>query len=283
MSLSLPTAHPTLDSHQHFWRYSAEDYGWIDEPMARIRRDFLPKDLEPQLAAARLAGCVAVQARQTLEESRWLAELARTHPFIKAVVGWVPLAQPQVRKDLEELRREPSFKGVRHVVQGEPDGFLDGDAFNAGIREVTRCGLTYDVLIFSRQLPEAIRFIDRHPEQTFVLDHIAKPKVVGTPDPEWRRLIREFARRERTFCKFSGVVTEVPGWRWTPALLRPYFEVVLEAFGPRRLMFGSDWPVCLVATEYLAWVEFVRSCTAALSSEEQAWIFGRTAATAYRL
>lgn len=283
MSLSLPTAHPTLDSHQHFWRYSAEDYGWIDEPMARIRRDFLPKDLEPQLAAARLAGCVAVQARQTLEESRWLAELARTHPFIKAVVGWVPLAQPQVRKDLEELRREPSFKGVRHVVQGEPDGFLDGDAFNAGIREVTRCGLTYDVLVFSRQLPEAIRFIVRHPEQTFVLDHIAKPKVVGALDPEWRRLIREFARRERTFCKFSGVVTEVPGWRWTPALLRPYFEVVLEAFGPRRLMFGSDWPVCLVATEYLAWVEFVRSCTAALSSEEQAWIFGRTAATAYRL
>lgn len=283
MSLSASSAFPSLDSHQHFWRYSVEDYGWIDEPMARIRRDFLPKDLQPNLAAAGLSGCIAVQARQTLEESRWLVELARENSFIKGVVGWVPLAEPQVGKALESLQREASFKGVRHVVQGESDGFLDRDAFNAGIREITKCGLTYDVLVFARQLPEALRFIDRHSEQTFVLDHIAKPTVVGAPDPEWRRLIQEFAGRERTFCKFSGVVTEVPGWRWTPSLLRPYFEVVLEAFGPQRLMFGSDWPVCLVATEYAAWVEFVRSCTVALSSEEQSWIFGRTASTAYRL
>jgi len=283
MALGPSPANPTLDSHQHFWRYSAEDYGWIDEPMARIRRDFLPEDLQPNLAAAGLAGCVAVQARQTLGESRWLVELARAHPFIRGVVGWVPLAQPQAREELERLRSDSIFKGVRHVVQGEADGFLDHAAFNAGIKEVAACGLTYDVLIFSRQLSESLRFIDRHPAQTFVLDHIAKPRVSGAPDPEWRRLIREFARRERTFCKFSGVVTEVPGWQWTPELLRPYFEVVLEAFGPRRLMFGSDWPVCLVASEYLAWVEFVRDCSAALTPEEQSWIFGRTASTAYRL
>lgn len=251
--------------------------------MARIRRDFLPADLEQNLRPAGLSGCVAVQARQTLEETAWLLELAQRAPFIRGVVGWVPLAEAGVAKHLERFRADSRFKGVRHVVQGEPDGFLDGAAFNAGIQEVTRAGLTYDVLIFARQLPEAIRFIDRHPRQVFILDHIAKPKVVATVDPEWRRLMREFARRENTFCKFSGVVTEVPGWSWTPELLRPYFDVALEAFGPKRLMFGSDWPVCLVATEYARWVEFVRSCAASLSADEQSWIFGQSARAAYAL
>ena len=272
-----------IDAHQHFWRYSSSEYGWIDDSMARIRRDFLPQDLLGLLKATGLARSVAVQARQTLDETVWLLELAKQNPAICAVVGWVPLASPEARKHLEDFSTTESFKGVRHVVQGEPDGFLDLPAFNAGIREVTSLGLTYDVLIFARQLDEAIRFVDRHPQQVFVLDHIAKPVVAGAPDPEWIRRMRELARRENVSCKFSGVVTEVPGRSWTAELLRPYFDVVLNAFGAQRLMFGSDWPVCLVATEYERWVNFVRSCARPLSSDEQEWIFSRSAAAAYCL
>lgn len=251
--------------------------------MARIRRDFLPENLQPTLASAGLSGCIAVQARQTLQESQWLIALARKNAFIRGVVGWVALAQPNAGDELDQLCADPVFKGVRHVVQAEAEGFLDDAAFNAGIDEVKKLGLTYDVLVFARQLPEALRFIDRHPGQTFILDHIAKPRVSGAPDSEWRKHIQEFAERERTFCKFSGVMTEVPGWQWTPELLRPYFDVVLDAFGPKRLMFGSDWPVCLVAAEYARWFDFVRTCTSTLSTDEQAWIFGRAASTAYRL
>lgn len=282
MSIPPPTAPGTIDAHQHFWKYSAVEYDWINDAMSRIRRDFLPPDLESNLKATGLTGCVAVQARQSLEETEWLVSLAQQHPFIRAVVGWVRLVSPEVRKDLEQFRASPAAKGVRHVVQGEPDGFLDGAAFNAGIREVTMLGLTYDILIFARQLEEALRFVDRHPRQVFVLDHIAKPVVAGPPDARWRTLIGELAKRENVSCKFSGVVTEVPGWRWTSELVRPYFDVALEAFGPRRLMFGSDWPVCLVASEYDRWVNFVRSCTRALSVDERDWIFGRSAAAAYR-
>lgn len=272
-----------IDAHQHFWTYSHEEYGWIDEPMARIRHDFGPAELQPALKTAGLAGCVAVQARQTVAETAWLLELAAKHPFIRAVVGWVPLANTNVREHLERYCSSPQFKGVRHVVQGEPAGFLDRPDFNAGVRDVTARGLTYDILIFARQLDEAIRFVDRHPKQVFVLDHIAKPVVSGVPAALWQQGIREMAKRQNVSCKFSGVVTEVPGWTWTADLLRPYFEVVLEAFGAHRLMFGSDWPVCLVATEYERWVSFVRSCARPLSAEEQDWIFSRAAAVAYRL
>lgn len=273
-----------IDAHQHFWTYSAAEYDWIDDRMARIRRDFLPLDLAPRLAEAGVRGTVAVQARQTLEETSWLLELARHHPLIRAVVGWVPLAKPaEAAAELDRLGDRPELRGVRHVVQGEADGFLDRADFNAGLREVTARGLTYDLLVFARQLREAIRFVDRHPAQPFVLDHIAKPRVEGAPDAAWVAAIRELARRPNVACKFSGVVTEVPGWTWTPELLRPYFDVVLGAFGPRRLMFGSDWPVCLVAAEYRGWVDCVRSFAQPLSPDEQEWILERSAQTAYRL
>ena len=272
-----------IDSHQHFWRYTAAEYGWIDEPMQAIRRDFLPATLAPLLAAHRLDGTVAVQARQTLEETRWLLELARDHAFIKGVVGWVPLADPAIVGVLDSLSQNPRLKGVRHVVQGQPAGFLEAPAFNAGLREVTARGLVYDILIFAHQLEEAARFVDRHPSQTFVLDHLAKPVVAGPPPAAWRQQLGELARRPNVSCKFSGVVTEVPGGQWTPALLRPYFDVVLEAFGPRRLMFGSDWPVCLVAADYARWFEFVDTCTRPLVAAERELILGGTAAEVYRL
>jgi L-fuconolactonase len=273
-----------IDAHHHFWHYSPEEYGWIDDAMGAIRRDFLPADLAATLKPEHVDGVVSVQARQTVEETRWLLSLARENSFVKGVVGWVPLAEDAVGDLLDELLAEPRLKGVRHVVQGEPNPkFLEGAAFNAGVCEVTSRGLVYDLLIFARQLPPAIDFVDRHPGQIFVLDHIAKPVVQGLPDSIWTRNLRDLAHRENVYCKFSGVVTEVPGWQWTPELLRPYFDVVMEAFGPSRLMFGSDWPVCLVATEYARWVDFVEKSAAPLSASERMRLLGGTAVEAYKL
>jgi L-fuconolactonase len=274
-----------IDSHQHFWRYNTDDFGWISDAMARIRRDYLPADLAPELKARGIDGTVAVQARMTTEETRWLLELADKNDFIRGVVGWVPLSEKSTAAaELDRFSAHPRLKGVRHVVQGQPAGFLDAPAFNAGIREVTSRGLAYDILIFANQLEEATHFVDRHPRQTFILDHIAKPAVQGPPPREWRLLIGELARRERIACKFSGVITEIPGFApWTPEDIRPYFDIVLEAFGPRRLMFGSDWPPCLVSSEYARWHKTIESFTAPLSTDERARILGGTAVEWYRL
>lgn len=273
-----------IDAHQHFWRYSSAEYGWIDDSMREIRVDFLPENLTPFLQTTGIDGAIAVQARQTLEETTWLLELAQTHAHIKGVVGWVPLSNPGVSLILSALARNPHLKGVRHVVQGESDPkFLERDSFNEGVQALTKLGLVYDLLILAQQLPAAIKFVDLHPKQVFVLDHIAKPVVASTPPAEWGRQIRELAQRQNVSCKFSGVITEVPGWHWTPELVRPYFDVVLEAFGSRRLMFGSDWPVCLVATSYTQWFEFVQSCTASLSADERNRVLGETAIEVYRL
>lgn len=276
-----------IDSHQHFWHYSAADYGWIGDNTRSIRRDFLPTDLAPQLAATGLDGTIAVQARQTLVETDWLLSLASDHPLIKGVVGWVPIREQgsAIGGLLDRYAQEPAFKGVRHVLQGEPDAYMADASFNAGLREITARGLTYDLLIFAHQLPAALDFVDRHPNQPIVLDHIAKPVIEGPPPAEWVKHLRELARRDHVCCKFSGVVTEVraPGWSWTPELLRPYFDVVLEVFGPQRLMFGSDWPVCLVAADYVRWHGFVEACVAPLTPTENAAIFGGNAARFYNL
>ncbi|MFT3829068.1 MAG: amidohydrolase family protein [Opitutaceae bacterium] len=274
-----------IDAHQHFWRYTPAEYAWIDDSMAALRRDFLPDDLAPALAAAGFDGSVAVQARQTVAESEWLLALAASAPRIKGVVGWLPLNQLGSRIDplLGRFAAHPKFKGVRHVLQDEADAYFERPNFNDALRAVAARGLTYDLLVFARQLPSALVLVDRQPALPIVLDHIAKPVVQGPPPAEWRAQIRELARRERVCCKFSGVVTEVPGRHWTPDLLLPYFEVVLEAFGPRRLMFGSDWPVCLVASDYARWAAFVDTCVAPLSPDERAAILGGTATIFYRL
>jgi len=274
-----------IDAHQHFWRYSAEEYGWIDAAMSVIRRDFLPADFATILAAEKLDGSVAVQARQSVAETDWLLALASANSSIKAVVGWLPLAElgQGATALLEQYRAHPRFKGVRHVLQAEPDAYFEHGGFNAALREVAACDLTYDLLIFARQLPAALAWVDRHPALRLVVDHIAKPVVEGAPPAAWRAQITELARRPNVFCKFSGVVTEVPGWSWTPQLLRPYFEVVLQAFGPERLMFGSDWPVCLVAAEYTRWLAFVKDSLAPLTPAEQSAIMGGTATKFYKL
>jgi L-fuconolactonase len=264
----------TIDSHHHFWRYSVEEYGWIDDAMKVIRRDFLPDDLRAEIRGAGVDGVISVQARQTVEETRWLLE---------GVVGWLPLQFPEIGTLLEQFSSHWKLRAVRHVCQGEPDGFMLGKSFNAGIARLKEFGLVYDILIFERQLREAAKFVDQHPDQVFVLDHIAKPRIKANELDPWRENIRELARRPNVYCKISGMVTEADYNLWSPAQLAPYVEHVLEVFGPKRLMLGSDWPVIRVACDYAKWIGLVRGWIAKLSPSEQARILGETAAEAYNL
>jgi L-fuconolactonase len=272
-----------IDAHQHFWNYDPEEYEWIDDSMASLRANFLPPDLSAELAGAGVIGTVAVQARQTITETKWLLELATENSFIRGVVGWAPIADPSFPKLLEALADHPKLVGLRHVVQAEPDGFLSAAAFNDGIAALGSANLIYDILIVERQLSEAIEFVDRHPKQIFVLDHIAKPCIAENELEPWAESISELAKRENVYCKLSGMVTEANWHNWTAASLRPYVDVVLEAFGPRRLMVGSDWPVCIVASSYRRWFETLSELLAHLSSHERARVFAGTATEAYHL
>jgi L-fuconolactonase len=273
----------TIDAHHHFWKYDPAEYGWVDDAMAVIRRDFLPADLERAIGDGGVDGVISVQARQTVEETQWLLDLTGRHDFIRGVVGWAPLASPTVERDLGRFASHPKLKGVRHVLQAEADGYMLGREFNEGIAKLRRHGLVYDILITESQLPAAIELVDRHPSQTFVLDHVAKPRIRKNILSPWRENIRDLARRANVFCKISGMVTEADYHAWTPAQLRPYVDTVLECFGPKRLMFGSDWPVCLVACGYRRWVDLVKEFIATLSPGERACILGETAQRAYRL
>ncbi len=272
-----------IDSHHHFWHYTPEQYGWIDQPMSAIRRDFLPEHLASQIKAAHVEKVISVQARQTLGETDWLLELSRQHDFIAAVVGWVPLIDPDVERALEPRVFNPKFRSVRHVLQGEADDYLARDDFNRGIAALGRFHLAYDILITHRQLPAAIQLVDRHPDQPFILDHLAKPPAKSGQIEPWRTHLRELARRPWVWCKLSGLVTEADYHSWTAERLTPYLDAALEAFGARRLMFGSDWPVCLVACGYGQWLELLQQWAAPLSENERQWIFRRAAATAYGL
>ena len=272
-----------VDSHHHLWRYTPEEYGWIYDSMSILQRDFLPDDLAREASAAGIDAAVAVQARQTLEETRWLLELAAESGVIRGVVGWAPIDADDFPATLESLRQNPLLKGLRHVVQAEPDGFLDAPDFNRGIASLQPTGVVYDVLIFARQLAEATRFVNRHPDQSFVLDHIAKPDIKSDGFASWKVAIRELARRDNVACKLSGMVTEADWQTWSPAQLKPYFDTVLEAFGPSRLMFGSDWPVLTIACSYTRWSETVDAWLAPLSADERAQIQGETATRIYSL
>jgi L-fuconolactonase len=276
--------HETIDAHHHLWKYSAGQYPWMSDGMQAIRRDFLIGDLEQTLQEARIAGTVVVQARQTLEETNWLLELALSSRLIRGVVGWVPLVDSTVSRELEELINHKKLKAVRHVVHDEPDDFyMFREDFNRGIAMLKQFNLVYDILIFERHLPQTIGFVDRHPKQVFVVDHIAKPHIKDGQIESWRENLLELARRENVYCKLSGMATEANWSNWQENDLQPYFNVVLEAFGPKRIMFGSDWPVLLLACPYRRWVDAVRGMIKSLSSEEQDWIMGATAKEAYRL
>lgn len=252
--------------------------------MSTLRRDFMPNDLQAEINAAGIDGVVSVQARQTIEETAWLLELAKEHAFMKGVVCWVPLDSPDVVRHLERFAADAKFKGVRHVLQDERDeNFMLRKSFNVGIDALRAFDLVYDILILDRQLSQIIEFVDHHPEQVFVLDHLAKPRIRDGVLEPWRTNIRELARRENVFCKVSGAPAQADWALWTEAQLRPYIETALEAFGARRLMFGSDWPVCLVASTYSRWTQTVQEFAALLSPHEQRRIFGATATEVYHL
>ena len=274
----------TIDAHHHFWRYDPVEYGWIPDEASMLRRDFLPRHLEREIEAAGVSGVVSVQARQTLGETRALLAMARRHDFILGVVGWVPLVDSGVAGILERFAEEPRLKACRHVLQEEPDDdYMLGTAFNRGIRALTAAGLVYDILIFERHLPQTIRFVDRHPEQDFVLNHIGKPRIRDGSFADWNRRIRDLARRPRIRCKMSGLATEAAWGGWTEEQFLPYLDAVLEAFGPDRLMFGSDWPVSLPAVGYGRWVEIVRRYVSTLAPGERRRILSGTAIETYGL
>jgi L-fuconolactonase len=276
-----------IDAHQHFWTYSAAEYPWIGPGMERLARDFGPTDLEAMLAAAGIGGSVAVQARQSLAETRWLLGLAETHALIKGVVGWVDLRSDRAAEQLDEFAAHPRFVGVRHVVQDEPDPrFLLGGAFVGGLRLLAPRGLTYDLLLYPQHLPAAAELAALLPEQPFVLDHLAKPRVregLAAALEPWRRDLAALARHPNVSCKLSGLVTEAVWREWRRDDFTPYLETALEAFGPERLMFGSDWPVCLLAADYAEVAGIVTDFVARLSAAEQAAILGGTATRVYHL
>lgn len=274
-----------LDTHHHFWHYTPEEYAWIGPEMSALRRDFLPADLLREIRSAGVDGVISVQSRQSEGETNWLLDLARQHDFIRGVVGWAPLVSPNVGELLSQwARNHPKLVAVRHVVQDEPDDdFILRPDFNRGVSLLKDFNLRYDILIFERHLPQTIKFVDRHPDQVFILDHIAKPRIRAGEIEPWRTNLRKLAERENVYCKVSGMVTEADWRTWTPDSLRPYFDAALEAFGPSRLMFGSDWPVCLAACTYGQWVETVQQWSAELTPPEKDRLFSGTAAAAYGL
>jgi len=272
-----------IDSHHHLWAINDTDYVWMSDAHAVIRRDFLSSELDVTMDASGIDGTVAVQARQMVAETDFLLELADANSRIKAVVGWVPLCENAGEPFLEKYAAHPKLVGARHVVHDEPDDdFILRPDFNAGIRNLAKYGLRYDILIFWKHLPQTIRFVDMHPEQPFVVDHIAKPRIRRDAfDAEWASGIRELAKRDHVSCKLSGVLTEVRDETWDLDLIRPYFEAVWEAFGPERVMFGSDWPVCLLRSSHAEWTSLAASLTGALPASEQTAFWGGNAARIY--
>lgn len=274
-----------IDAHHHFWDFNAAEFSWITPEMAPLRRDFGPLELQRELSDANVTGAISVQARTSLQETEFLLKSAASNDFIVGVVGWVDLKSPAVGIDLDRFAQQAKFKGVREICQGAPDEqFFSSSAFNDGIRQLTHRGLTYDLLISAHQLPAATAFVDQHPHQQFVLDHCGKPEIHGSQPPaEWARQLTELSARPHVACKLSGLATELrdPRLELNLTLLRPYFETALEAFGPDRLMLGSDWPVLNLRTSYAAWISVMRDWLAEHPAHVSEAVAMRTAAKFY--
>ncbi|MFN5579881.1 MAG: amidohydrolase family protein [Akkermansiaceae bacterium] len=273
-----------IDSHHHLWRYSKEDYPWILEG-SPLAQDQLASELEAVTSDAGVTGTVVVQARQVIEESDFLLSLADQTDRIQAVVGWVPLIDENVDSDLERLSTFPKFKAVRHVLQEEPDEYFLRDDFHRGLAQLPAYGLSYDLLIFQRQLPVAIQLIDRQPDLAIILNHIAKPEARnGRIDPAWRSGMKELAKRDNVIgVKFSGLLTEFPAGEGDFETVSAYFHETLEIFGSGNVMFGTDWPVCLLRTSYSDWANTFRSLTSEFSEAEQLGLHSANASICYRL
>jgi L-fuconolactonase len=272
-----------IDAHQHFWTYDPVNYAWISEQMSKLRRDFLPADLHPELQRSALDGTVAVQARQSLLENGFLLNLAHEFPRIRKIVGWVDLRDQKVEEQLSTLARHSLFAGVRHVLQDEPDAFCLSPEFRRGISKLKQFDFTYDLLVFPRQLPACVSLVEAFPEQRFVLDHIGKPSIRDGTFQPWKESIRKLAAAGPVYCKISGLVTEADWNGWKNGDFEAYLDVVMEAFTPARLMFGSDWPVCLLAASYREVLGIVESRLKHYSKEDQARVMGETAADFYKI
>lgn len=273
-----------IDSHQHFWRYNPDEYGWIDASMQSLRRDFLPNDLKPELKRSGVSASIAVQACHTLDETRWLLKLAADDPQIAGVIGWVDLRSVDVRAQLLEFAGDPKFLGVRHVVQAEPDDrFLLQPDFQRGVSALEEFGLTYDILIYTKHLPIAAEFVSRFPRQRFVLDHLAKPPIKAHRVQPWESGIRALAKFNSVFCKVSGLVTEADWKGWKPEHITPFLDVAFDAFGPERLMIGSDWPVCTVAASYSQTMDLVEDYLSRFPSSVREAVLGQNAERCWNL
>jgi L-fuconolactonase len=271
-----------IDSHQHFWRYDPGRDGWITDEMAVLRRDYLPEELIQQMRASGVDHSIAVQADQSETETRFLLELADRYVEVSGVVGWVDLRASHLSERLEQFSKFKKLRGFRHIVQAEPDDrFLLREDFLHGVGLLAQHGFTYDLLIYPRHLPVATEFVRRFPAQKFVVDHLAKPSIKKAEIDSWAQGIRALAANSNVHCKLSGMVTEADWSSWTAADLKPYLDVVFDAFGADRLMFGSDWPVCLLAASYSQVENVIQDYTRDLSASEKEKIFGLNAARFY--
>ncbi|MFC2147576.1 amidohydrolase family protein [Bacteroidota bacterium] len=273
-----------IDSHQHFWEYDPVRYAWIDDSMQVLQKDFLPSDLGPILKDNKVDGCVAVQADQSEAETEFLLRMAGENDFIKGVVGWVDLRADNIAERLANFSQDKKLKGVRHIVQEEPDPeFMLRKDFQNGIGHLARFGLTYDILVYPNQLAAAVLLTRAFPDQKFVLDHIAKPRISEGLDSEWVHYIKELALNANVSCKVSGMVTETRNFKWQQEDFSPFIEMVLDAFGWQRLLYGSDWPVCLLGGSYKEVLAIVKDYMDKLPEKEKAGIMGLNAINFYSL
>ncbi len=273
-----------IDSHQHFWQYNPQDHAWIDDQMHTLKQDFMPPDLKKEMDRVGLEGCVAVQADQTEAETDFLLDLYDRYEYIKGVVGWLDIRADNFEEKLDQYAEKKGLKGLRHIVQDEPDDqFLLRPDFLRGIKTLGGYDLAYDILIFSRHLPVAVKFAMEFPEQKFVLDHIAKPEIAEQEIEEWERGIRELAQHPNMYCKVSGMVTEADWDYWQPDDFKPYLDIVFDAFGTDRLMFGSDWPVCTLAASYREVWEIIEDYIQEFTDEKKVNIMGINAKQFYSL
>lgn len=272
-----------IDAHQHFWKYDSERFEWITDDMAELRRDFLPEDLYPILQNSQIDGCIAVQAEEHLLETEFLLELSDSHPWIMGVVGWVELAQDNLDELLDAWSSNSKLLGFREVLQSKDPEYMLRKDFIRGIRKIGQRGYTYDLLTYPHQLSAALKLVDSCPNQGFVIDHLSKPDIKVGDWKAWKKSLQPFGERELVCAKVSGLVTEADWKKWNSSDLFPYLEIALEIFGPKRLLFGSDWPVCLAAGDYQEVIGVIESFSDQLSGNEKDALFGENAQEFYKI
>lgn len=272
-----------IDAHQHFWQFDPIRDAWISEEMGVIRRDFMPEDLEPILQSADIQGCIAVQADQSETETHFLLDLAQKNEFIRGVVGWVDLCNPNLEERLAYFQQFPQLKGFRHILQGEKPEFMLQKDFIRGVKLLKKYNFAYDILVFPHHLTAVKEFLQQFDNQLFIIDHLAKPYIKKGEIEAWAKDIKEIAQYENVYCKISGMVTEADWQHWQAEDFKPYLDVVVEAFGTQRLVYGSDWPVCLLAAEYAQQLNIVKDYFADFSESEKARIFGGNAIDFYKI